>query len=137
MEFVARLGAPARIARAAPLAVILAAPTRGDRSRDGVARTCGATPARRAVSVIAPSIPMGVASAAFLCFVSSREEIAVTSIIASADAITPPVPTRTWPRRRVERDVAAAPGLPILPILATVAGLGAATPPRRPLEETS
>ena len=124
----------AHVVMTAPFAVIviLASLAQVDRRLDMAARACGASLTRRVVSVILPSIRLGVASAAFLCFVLSWEEIAVTLFITNVDAIT--LPGLMWAglRDNVDPAIAAA---SVLLILVTVAGLAAVMALRRSLAD--
>jgi putative spermidine/putrescine transport system permease protein len=86
--------------------IILVALSQVDRRLEMAARGLGASLWRRTVSVILPNIRFGVASAAFLSFVLSWEEIAVTLFVTSVDAIT--LPRRVWMGLRDNVDPAVA-----------------------------
>lgn len=74
--------------------------------------------------MILPGIRLGVASAAFLCFVLSWEEIAVTLFITSVDAIT--LPRLMWAGLRDNVDPVIK-AVSALLIVATAVVLAAAT----------
>jgi putative spermidine/putrescine transport system permease protein len=109
----------AHVVMIAPFAVImiLVALSRVDRRIDMAARSCGASLPRRVFSIILPNIRFGVIASAFLTFVLSWEEIAVTLFITSVNAIT--LPRLVWSGLRDNVDPAIA-ALSVLLILATV-----------------
>ncbi|TPW31973.1 ABC transporter permease [Pararhizobium mangrovi] len=109
----------AHIVMISPFAVVmvLVALSRLDRRIDMAARSCGASVPRRIFSVILPNIRFGVATAAFLSFILSWEEIAVTLFITSTKAIT--LPRLVWSGLRDNVDPAIA-ALSVLLILVTI-----------------
>jgi putative spermidine/putrescine transport system permease protein len=74
--------------------VVLVSLSQLDRRIEMAARGFGASVWRITFAVILPSIRFGVLSAAFLSFILSWEEIAVTLFVTSVDAIT--LPRRIW-----------------------------------------
>ncbi len=74
--------------------VVLVSLSQLDRRMEMAARGFGASVWRITFSVILPNIRFGVLSAAFLAFMLSWEEIAVTLFVTSVDAIT--LPRRVW-----------------------------------------
>ena len=109
----------AHVVMTSPFAVVLllVALARIDRRIDMAARGMGASLARRVTSVILPNISFGVASAAFLTFVLSWEEIGVTLFITSVEAIT--LPRLMWSGLRDNVDPAIA-AVSVVLILVTV-----------------
>ncbi len=65
-----------------------------DRRIERAARNLGASLWQTTVFVILPNIKVGIASAGFLAFVLSWEEIAITLFVTSFDVIT--LPRRIW-----------------------------------------
>lgn len=116
----------AHVVMIAPFAVImiLVALSRVDRRIDMAARSCGASLPRRIFSVILPNIRFGVFATAFLTFILSWEEIAVTLFITSVNAIT--LPRLVWSGLRDNVDPAIA-ALSVLLILAAILILASAT----------
>lgn len=98
----------AHVVMIVPFAVImvLVALARVDRNLDMAARGMGASLAQRIFLVILPNIRFGVISAAFLSFVLSWEEIAVTLFITSVNAVT--LPRLLWMGLRDNVDPAVA-----------------------------
>ncbi len=86
--------------------IILVALSQFDRRIEMAARGLGASLVQRTVSIVLPNIRFGIASAAFLSFVLSWEEIAVTLFVTSVDAIT--LPRRVWMGLRDNVDPAVA-----------------------------
>lgn len=86
--------------------IILVALSQVDRRMEMAARGLGASLWRTTVSVVLPNIRFGIASAAFLSFVLSWEEIAVTLFVTSVEAIT--LPRRVWMGLRDNVDPAVA-----------------------------
>jgi putative spermidine/putrescine transport system permease protein len=84
------------VVMAVPFAVVivLVALSRLDRRMEMAARGFGASIWQITWSVILPNIRFGVLAAAFLSFMLSWEEIAVTLFVTSVDAIT--LPRRIW-----------------------------------------
>ena len=91
-----------------PFAVVVlsVALTQVDRRIDLAARSMGAGLSTRIFGVIIPNIRFGIASAFFLCFVLSWDEIGVTLFITSVNAIT--LPRRIWMGLRDNIDPAIA-----------------------------
>lgn len=92
----------------APFAVVivLVALSQIDRRIEMAARGLGASLWQTTFAVILPNIRFGIASAAFLSFVLSWEEIAVTLFVTSVDAIT--LPRLVWMGLRDNVDPAIA-----------------------------
>jgi putative spermidine/putrescine transport system permease protein len=99
----------AHVVMIAPFAVImiLVSLAQVDRSMDMAARGMGASLPQRIFSVVLPNIRFGVLTAAFLTFVLSWEEIAVTLFITSVKAVTLPRLLWTGLRDNVDPAVAA------------------------------
>lgn len=112
----------AHVVMVAPFAVvlILVSLAQVDRRIDMAARGMGASLGRRIFSVVLPSIRFGAVSAAFLTFILSWEEIAVTLFITSTNAVT--LPRLVWMGLRDNVDPAVA-AISVVLIVATVAGL--------------
>ncbi len=98
----------AHVVMISPFAVILVLVSLAqiDRRMDMAARGMGASLPMRIFVVVLPNIAFGVISAAFLTFVLSWEEIAVTLFITSVDAIT--LPRLVWMGLRDNLDPAVA-----------------------------
>lgn len=98
----------AHVVMTVPFAVImvLVALARVERNLDMAARGMGASLIQRIFLVILPNISFGVISAAFLTFVLSWEEIAVTLFITSVEAVT--LPRLLWMGLRDNVDPAVA-----------------------------
>lgn len=92
----------------APYAVVMmmVALSQFDRRIDMTAQSMGASLPRRIFGVIVPNIRFGIASAFFLCFLLSWDEIGVTLFVTSVDAIT--LPRRMWMGLRDNIDPAIA-----------------------------
>jgi putative spermidine/putrescine transport system permease protein len=92
----------------APFAVVivLVALSQLDRRIEMAARGLGASLWQTTFAVILPNIRFGIVSAAFLSFVLSWEEIAVTLFVTSVDAIT--LPRLVWMGLRDNVDPAIA-----------------------------
>ncbi|WP_137390615.1 ABC transporter permease [Rhodoligotrophos defluvii] len=86
----------AHVVVAVPYAVvtILVALTQVDRRIELAARNLGASIWQTTFLVLLPNIKLGIASAAFLSFILSWEEIAVTLFVTSFEIIT--LPRRIW-----------------------------------------
>lgn len=112
----------AHVVMVAPFAVvlILVSLAQVDRRMDMAARGMGASLATRVFSVVLPSIRFGVTSAAFLTFILSWEEIAVTLFITSTNAVT--LPRLVWMGLRDNVDPAVA-AISVVLIVATAAAL--------------
>lgn len=122
----------AHVVMISPYAVILilVSLARIDRRIDMAARSMGATLGQRIFSIVLPNISFGVISAAFLSFVLSWEEIAVTLFITSVEAIT--LPRLVWMGLRDNVDPAiAAISVVMIVITTTVLALTIAFRSRR------
>jgi putative spermidine/putrescine transport system permease protein len=108
--------------------MVLVALARVERSLDMAARGMGATLIQRIYLVILPNIRFGVISAAFLTFVLSWEEIAVTLFITSVNAVT--LPRLLWMGLRDNVDPAVA-AISVVLIAVTVTVLLSVTLLRR------
>lgn len=106
----------------APFAVVmvLVSLAQVDRRMDMAARGMGASLMVRIFSVVLPTIRFGVISAAFLAFILSWEEIAVTLFITSTNAVT--LPRLVWMGLRDNVDPAVA-AISVVLIVATVLAL--------------
>lgn len=120
----------AHVVMIVPFAVImvLVALARVERNLDMAARGMGATLIQRIYLVILPNIRFGVISAAFLTFVLSWEEIAVTLFITSVNAVT--LPRLLWMGLRDNVDPAVA-AISVVLIAVTVTVLLSVTLLRR------
>ena len=112
----------AHVVMISPFAVImvLVALARVERSMDMAARGMGATLAQRIFLVVLPNIRFGVIAAAFLAFVLSWEEIAVTLFVTSVKAVT--LPRLLWMGLRDNVDPAVA-AISVVLIAVTVVAL--------------
>lgn len=112
----------AHVVMVTPFAVvmILVSLAQVDRRMDMAARGMGASLVARIVSVVLPTIRFGVLSAAFLSFILSWEEIAVTLFITSTNAVT--LPRLVWMGLRDNLDPAIA-AISVVLIVATVLAL--------------
>jgi putative spermidine/putrescine transport system permease protein len=110
------------IVMVAPFAVviILVALSRVDRRIEMAARGLGASVWQTTFSIVLPNIRFGIISAAFLSFVLSWEEIAVTLFVTSVDAIT--LPRRVWMGLRDNVDPAIA-AISVVLTVVTVAAI--------------
>lgn len=86
--------------------IVLVALSQLDRRIEMAARGLGASLWQTTFAVVLPNIRFGIASAAFLSFVLSWEEIAVTLFVTSVDAIT--LPRLVWMGLRDNVDPAIA-----------------------------
>lgn len=123
----------AHVTMTAPFAVILllVALARIDRRIDMAARGMGASLTRRLVAVIVPNIAFGIAAAAFLTFVLSWEEIAVTLFVTSVEAVT--LPRLMWSGLRDNVDPAiAAASVVLIVVTGTALAVARALRPDRP-----
>jgi putative spermidine/putrescine transport system permease protein len=114
----------------APFAVVmvLVSLAQVDRRMDMAARGMGASLPTRILSVVLPTIRFGVVSAAFLSFILSWEEIAVTLFITSTNAVT--LPRLVWMGLRDNVDPAVA-AISVVLIAATVLALATLVALRR------
>ncbi len=112
----------AHVVMISPFAVImiLVSLAQIDRRMDMAARGMGASLGTRIFRVVLPNISFGVVSAAFLSFILSWEEIAVTLFITSTNAIT--LPRLVWMGLRDNVDPAVA-AISVVLIVITVAVL--------------
>ncbi len=106
----------------APFAVVivLVALSQLDRRIEMAARGLGASLWQTTFSIILPNIRFGIASAAFLSFVLSWEEIGVTLFVTSVEAIT--LPRLVWMGLRDNVDPAIA-AISVVLTLITVAAI--------------
>ena len=86
--------------------IVMVALSQVDRKIDLAAKSMGASVTTRIFGVILPNIRFGVASAFFMCFVLSWDEIGVTLFVTSVNAVT--LPRRMWMGLRDNIDPAIA-----------------------------
>jgi putative spermidine/putrescine transport system permease protein len=105
----------------APFAVVIVLVALGqlDRRIEMAARGLGASLWQTTFAVILPNIRFGIVSAAFLSFVLSWEEIAVTLFVTSVDAIT--LPRLVWMGLRDNVDPAIAAVSVVLTVITVAA----------------
>lgn len=100
--------------------IVLVALSQLDRRIEMAARGLGASLWQTTFAVILPNVKFGIASAAFLAFVLSWEEIAVTLFVTSVDAIT--LPRLVWMGLRDNVDPAIA-AISVVLTLITIAAI--------------